>query len=468
MNTHIRLNIDCDLSPIKNATSPSVNFVDNVDCNRLRNNSVADGGYGAQVAFDATKFVVKRLEDGEIVHYAPGRDLEIEDWKSGDAIPTMAIILLDELGQGPASRRAKVDQANDKDYFPQSNTKAEFNLAEYAENVNIIVEPLDQLLDSKLMFDVVNGTGNIAIGRPFQKPGNYSLAVWMANENQNNMTIHVTIRECIINEEPSLNRTVCRECDSNQYNVLSSEFRCELCPENANCSSPFILPENGYWNAFPCSNQIQRCFSTKACKGMNWTEFLNYLGFKPVDCMFNASTLGWYERNLCQEGYSGPLCGSCTESSGRSGPYDCRRCFSDFVSVLMIFASIVILTWLVVCQIKGNLYLNPSQYLTSKKKSRILTTISCSLRRTTITNFTEADSETQNVNQEQIHAYRREEKKRKQKIVELIKAKYNPLLLMHLSTCFIDHNQFLSNHGRWYFPQYLLECVHEKPSSDMG
>jgi len=243
----------------------------------------------------------------------------------------------------------------------------------------------------------------------------------MENYKDEKVNIDLDLRECIVNEEDTQHGTFCRTCGSNQYNFRPLNWSCQMCPENANCSLPFATPLVGYWNSFPCSAHVQKCFFSSACKGINANELLNHFGNEPVDCNFSDTAIEWYSKNLCKKGYSGPLCGSCTNSTGKSST-ECRECISDFATVLVVVISLFVLAAFVIFQIKGNL--DPISLISerkSKKLSRLQIVVSQHIHWNRTANFETTDIETRNITQREIEMHRKQQENKKREFVELTK-----------------------------------------------
>lgn len=435
--------INCDLKQRKLVDSKEINFTDNLKrCDYFRNNSVGSKGYGIQIAFEASGLVLAILENnGSLQWYKSGSIVEFDNWKSGDEIPVKKVMLVDKIGQGPARLL---------------QTTGTFKLMQELSSilVNIDVEAQNGFLNDSFTLQVQNKKTAIFIGSPYRKPGKYSLRVWMDGVEESTVTIDMKFRKCIINEEETLNGTFCQICDSNQYNFSPSKTSCHLCPESANCSSLFAMPLAGYWNAFPCSIHVQKCLRVGACKGIDEEEFLSFLGKEPIDCNFNTSTIEWYSQNLCKDGYSGPLCGSCTNTTGKSSN-ECRQCLSNSICGLMIVVSIFVLATLVIFQIKGNL--DPISLVSereTKRPSLLVVATSRRILRNPVEKFAAIDLQSRSNTRREIEDYKDQQEKRKRELVELTK------VFCHgysITNGFIDHDQLSPSPGSGSFYGCLVE-----------
>ena len=91
-----------------------------------------------------------------------------------------------------------------------------------------------------------------------------------------------------------------------------------------------------------------------ACVGADADRVLNALVETPTSCNFSEDFNEWYGESLCEEFYTGPLCGSCTDKAGKFGR-SCRECLGGGAGVLLISLVILIVSFLVILQMKGNL-----------------------------------------------------------------------------------------------------------------
>lgn len=404
--------LNCTNSIPKRFLGASPDFKDSFKCKSFFKNTVSEKGYGADIATDASDFTLTILNSREKRTYQTGETIEVPNWKSGDAFPLIQVMLLDDLRQGPAAKRSKTISGTCEKQDP---------IAQFDKPVRITVKASDKS-SSLLVTDVKNGVGTISIGRPFQPPGIYNLFVWFEEDRKKNITISIHVRECIINEESTLNGTFCSKCASNQYNFHPDKEPCQRCPENANCSTVFMIPQPGHWNAFPCSNHTQRCFNPEACQLKTPFQRVERHNDWPIDCEFSDDVLVKYREALCKDGYTGPLCGSCEDEMGRQGTYECRRCLGTLASVGMVIVSILTLSFLVVSQIRGTL--NAVSFPSKSSKpghfSRLF--LRAATRRIdTSDSFAIVDFCTREENRQKMELYQRKKQLAKWKFVELIK-----------------------------------------------
>lgn len=417
----------------------------NYYCNSMMDNSVAEDGYGANIATAVTFFNVYLVfENGTRLMLAPGDAFRFSDWRSGALLPEMQFVVLDRFLQGPGLTNSRCAAAGEH---------SQNLLVQYEGFAKATVESPDGLIPNQLVTDVSNGTGSIRVGRPLSRPGDYSLVLWIAENKTMNITIDVTIRQCIINEYPNFNGTLCSDCDTNHYNFHPQSRNCTPCDSDADCFSVFTLPHPGHWNAFPCAPNIEKCVINDACRDSNVTELMEFLTETPTDCNFTQEQIEWYQRSLCEDAYTGPLCGSCTDSNGRVGLHTCRSCAKKVVSILMILAAVVVLMNLVALQIKGNL--DTTVHWALKRTCATLRSRSRNSMQTTppsrrILNSDPGSESPQSpvanrISAPSVNTFQQKENHAKWKFVELLKVLFS-LVLTRTKACFVlDHHQFSSD-----------------------
>lgn len=340
---HLGLVAGCRLNG--DAFSPERGYhASGAKCRKMKRNTIGEGGYGAAIATGPQHLALDVVYSNQTDHIRSGGYYTIRNWKSGKELPKFRLIMLDAFLQAGAMRSPA--------YGRDLHSSEGISLLDTAR-----IEPVvGQLLPNRITESVANGSKDINIGVPFQKPSSYALQVSLAgNQSEQTTTVYVVLRACIINEKANENNTQCVTCDATQYNFVPAATTCTNCPDDGNCSSAFVLPKRGYWNASPCAHHIQRCININACKGSNDTEVNEELGHLPTDCNFSESFQEWYNASLCEDGYASLLCGSCKDSSGKIGFFTCRACLRSVYDAVFVALSVLIVMGLVVLQIKGNL-----------------------------------------------------------------------------------------------------------------
>ena len=298
----------------------------------FRNNTVLRG-YEDNLASLATGFCLYAFKGGRLVEtISEDKGYTLPKWRSGDDLPVLRVVMHDPFGNNFSRARNKDFMKKTSGYEPEEA---------YDQPVNVILSSKTKkgttspFLRNRVYEDISFGDGNISVGNPYVKPGHYQLILVVEGFKRRRVTLEVEVRDCTINEESDRDDTFCRPCDSNQYNFHSADsaWSCTLCPENANCTTPFIFPQRGYWNAFPCSNQIERCIYEEAC---NFTrpDMVEELTRPETPCLFSDEVIEQYQSSQCAAEYEGPLCGSCLNDTGRLGSSVCTPCMSEFLATV--------------------------------------------------------------------------------------------------------------------------------------
>ena len=319
-------------------------------------NTVGEGGYGPDVATTASGFFATLIYDnGTRVTLEEGAECDLGDWKSGDGFPTMQISLYDDYGQGPARRgSSSVD-------LPHSDL-GNVRLPDYSAPVTAVLRSADGLLPNDIVADLASGETNLTIGSPMVKPGLYAATLSIPDLPSEGIRLKVRVRPCIINEVPREDDRGCIECDPGRYNFDPRKGSCVTCPDDGDCLGRYILPHSEHWNAFPCSHHVQKCISKEACLGrdsdaLNTTSFEN----RAAGCDLSEKEVRDYQSALCEEGYEGALCGSCTSDHGKLGTVRCLACQHPVSAIATVIVALFFLTILSLIQIGGTLKLADQQ-----------------------------------------------------------------------------------------------------------
>lgn len=248
------LDIDCDLPLRDPKGGASWNLSNIVLCLRLTENAVGDDGYGPDIASAATSFVmVLVFRNGSIEHREsvdPGAALDIPNWRSGDSLPEMSISLVDHFHQGPA--------------IP---TQRETTNAVVNDQLQVMVESPDGLVSNRLVANISDGNVDLTVGVPLRLPGDYTLLIWIGDNKKDEVTLHVTCRDCVIGEVSTLDGRLCLKCEATHYNFKPTGGRCLVCPEDAHCDQWGIKPKRDHWIPSPCFPEVKECLSEDACRG---------------------------------------------------------------------------------------------------------------------------------------------------------------------------------------------------------
>ena len=313
---------------------------------------MGEGGYGPEIATPAIGyFVTLYYKNGTNVPLGQGDGYDLGTWESGDDLPVIEVSMYDHYGQGPARRGSRDARA-------QLGELEDVHLSNYLSYARAVLVSPDGLLPNDLVGNLTSGRDNITVGPPLVTPGQYTATLIVPDLNEERVTLSVDIRTCVINEVPRDDNRGCIECKPGRYNFDPETSTCTVCPDNGDCSGKYALPKSGHWNAFPCSHHMQKCIFEEACHGLNTSELSRTVGVDAAEgCDFSEEEIEQYQTDLCEDGYEGPLCGSCAEGHGKFGALRCLVCGSDASAVLAVLAAFFILTMLTVLQIRGNLAL---------------------------------------------------------------------------------------------------------------
>ena len=310
----------------------------------FRNNIVARG-YEENLASLPVGFCVSAFIGGRLAEtISENSKYVLPRWRSGDGFPVLRVVMYDQFGNNFSRTRNEDFLERTPGNEPENAYHQPVHVILSSKTENAKDESMDRrFLRNSIYEDVSSGSGNISVGNPYVKPEQYQLTLLVEGFEQRNVTVEVQVRDCTINEESGRGDTFCGPCDSNQYNFHSADTggKCALCPENADCATAFIFPRMGYWNAFPCSNQMERCAYEEAC---NFTRpnMLEGVTDPETPCVFSDDVIELYQSSQCAAEYEGPLCGSCLDGAGRLGSFVCTPCMSELLAVVGQFGVLVL------------------------------------------------------------------------------------------------------------------------------
>ncbi len=230
--------------------------------------------YGQNIATYAATAEMT-LEDANRCVCVSGREnCVIDGYRIGTDLPTATVELLDELGQRPAINYILV-------YASMSSPNSEFLLGS-------IVRPME------------NGSCTFRSVKGFVPPGEYNLTVEFGEKEIEDIGITVKVHNCSVGEFVSP-AGFCDSCSSTTYNFLLSANVCLPCPENGNCESHVITPEDGYWQQMPCSERLHRCLPTSACEFKDRSQNLKTVVENVTSCDFEEEWIEDYTQAQCAE-----------------------------------------------------------------------------------------------------------------------------------------------------------------------
>ena len=230
--------------------------------------------YGSDVGTYATHAKMTFEKANRSVCVSRGEDCVIDGYRTNKNLPMAEVQLLDGLGQGPAIS-----------YHP-----IRANLS----------SPDSQFLIGSVVLLMEKGNCTFRSIKGSVRPGVYKLKVEFGEKTIKHIRITVIVRNCSVGEAVS-SGGICVDCSSTTYNFLPSSKVCQACPENGNCTTRVITPNDGYWQKTPCSDQLYRCLPTSACKVEGRTERLTEAVNNVTNCSFDQSMIENYTQTQCAE-----------------------------------------------------------------------------------------------------------------------------------------------------------------------
>ena len=230
--------------------------------------------YGHDVATYATTAQMTVNNAKMSICTSGGVNCVIEGYRVGTDLPTATVKLIDGLGQRPARNYRPVNAS-------MSSPSNKFLLGS-------IIQPMES---GSFTFQSIRG---------FVPPGEYNLTVEFDRMVIKNVGITVKLDNCSVAELIS-NAGFCEGCSSTTYNFVLSATVCRTCPENGNCESRVITPNDGYWQKTPCSDHLHRCLPTSACESKGRSGKLNAKVEDVSNCDFGEEWIEDYTRAQCSE-----------------------------------------------------------------------------------------------------------------------------------------------------------------------
>ena len=296
------------------------------------NNTIA-GRYEENVASVSTGFCVTLFSnDQKIGAIAGGEKYTLRRWKSGDRFPTLHVVMYDPFGNDFSRTRSERASAKTSDERPEAVYEQDVNAVLFSK---IAEGYRDPFIQNRVYQSISTGSGNITLGNPYARPGDYQVWLRVEGFEEVPVTIEVQVRGCMINEESAQDDRFCKTCNSNQYNFRNDRWNdaCLPCPENANCTTRFTLPRAGYWNSFPCSPHMDRCIYKEACE-MTEVDAVENRSDEERPCEHSNDSVQQYQSGQCAEEYTGALCGSCKETAGRLSAFSCATCIPRKIAAI--------------------------------------------------------------------------------------------------------------------------------------
>ena len=244
-------------------------------CPALSGNTA--GRYGPEVASYLSSIEVNILNEREEDVVSVNEDVYIiRNHKSGTPLPTIALRAVDDFGQGPA-----VGVGSREVFAVMFSPDGLFD-----GNVGV-------LLDQDIVHLTTTG---------FATPGTYKAIVEFDQEQIPSLVITVEVKSCDLGEVPSANGTFCEPCTTSTFSFHpDDDLTCHPCPENGDCRSQVILPNEDYWHASPCSKNIRKCLSSDACHNEKRVEKLKQKTQNISNCNISNKEIEEYQQAQCEE-----------------------------------------------------------------------------------------------------------------------------------------------------------------------
>ena len=231
--------------------------------------------YGPEVGTYASNATMTMKNATRSVCSSGGKECVIDGYRTGEDLPQAEVMLLDGLGQGPATNYRKVN--------------AMLSSADNEFIVGSVVQPME------------NGSCTFRSIKGSVPPGTYKLKVEFGEKAIKEIWNAVNVPNCSVGEFASAGG-FCTNCSSTTFNFNHSAKECQPCPENGNCESRVITPNEGYWHKTPCSENLRRCLPTSACKFEGRSENLTDAVSNVTSCHFNETWIEEdYSRAQCAE-----------------------------------------------------------------------------------------------------------------------------------------------------------------------
>ena len=267
---------DSGLSFCEEKEGRSLDYPKSVDdiCPSWKTNTAALYGHDVGTYAAAGQMAIEN--DDKSVCVGGEENCVIEDYRSGTNLPSARVALLDGLRQGPAIS-----------YLPVTATMTSLSSQFLADPVVI---PMEQ------------GTCIFRSITSFAPPGEYTLTVEFGEEAIEDIDVTVRVRNCFIGEINSTEAGgICTDCGTTEYNFHPQANVCLRCPENGNCDSRVITPDDGYWHRTPCSDDLRKCIPTSACEFKDRFDNLVKMVRDVSSCDFEREWIENYAQAQCAE-----------------------------------------------------------------------------------------------------------------------------------------------------------------------
>ncbi len=227
---------------------------------------------GSTVGSFASMAMVIVESGGETTEASTGETYVIKNYASGTPLPTITVRLLDGLHQeSPISYH---------EITATLTSPEEFLVGDFSLSVR----------ENRVTYPRMVGFGY---------PGIYNLTISFNEKVMEDLTITVEVRNCTIGEVLVPENRICSKCSSTSYNFDPTAKECQPCPENGNCETTSIVPNEGYWQSVPCSEDIQRCLTSHACEYDTRDETMRDMAMNTDTCNISYEQIEEYRKAQC-------------------------------------------------------------------------------------------------------------------------------------------------------------------------
>ena len=230
--------------------------------------------YGTEIgtyAYNATTRIEK--DNVSSVCESGGENCVIDGYRAGSDLAKAEVKLIDAFGGGPARNYRTVNA--------------------------MLSSARGQLIVGSVVLPMEEGNCTFQSIRSFVPPEKYKLTLEFDEDAIEDIGITVIVRECSVGEIVAPGTGICQECSNTTYSFDPLEDVCQQCPENGNCETRVIMPDDGYWHDTPCSDRLHRCLPTSACTFEERSEGLRNLTQNVTNCSLSREWREEYNRVQC-------------------------------------------------------------------------------------------------------------------------------------------------------------------------
>lgn len=285
----------------------------------FKENKIQNGGYGPNVAGPALRLNIFSPKENKTT------GVLIADQPSGSSnlLPRIDVELLDGLDQ---------------------RVTFGFVVTVFAADISSKTEQsTTSVASGQVVAEIVNGLATFEFLTLTGPSGTYKLSFSVGDDVIQSIETKVTIRDCILGERYNSGGFICEKCPIGTFTVYKDVSKCEACLAHALCTgNASWIPDDGYWHSSPLSIIMLKCFNEEACTYKNRARILEKKRDARLEDFlhrFEESenlTFTNDEYPQCEDGYEGPLCGSCQLGYGQANGKRCLRCRSRSAAIAII------------------------------------------------------------------------------------------------------------------------------------